>query len=102
MTIIHKSPYEDVEILNVPITEFVLRHADDLSEKPAFIEGTSGRVVTFGELKTLIHGFAGGLASRGFGPGDTLALVTPNLQEYSVAFHGAAVAGGTVTTVRPT
>ncbi len=102
MTIIHKSPYEDVDILNVPITEFVLRHADELSEKPAFIEGASGRVVTFGELKTLIHRFAGGLASRGFGPGDTLALVSPNLPEYAVAFHGAAVAGGTVTTVNPT
>ncbi len=102
MTIIHKSPYEDVDILNVPITEFVLRHADELSEKPAFIEGASGRVVTFGELKTLIHRFAGGLASRGFGSGDTLALVSPNLPEYAVAFHGAAVAGGTVTTVNPT
>ena len=102
MAIIHKSPYEDVEILDVPITEFVLRHADALVDKPAFIEGASGRVVTFGELKNLIHRFAGGLASRGFGPGDTLALVSPNLPEYAVAFHGTAVAGGTVTTVNPT
>ena len=59
MTIIHKSPYDDVEILDVPITEFVLRHAARLSEKPAFIEGASGRIVTFGELKDLIHRFAG-------------------------------------------
>ena len=102
MAIIHKSPYEDVEILDVPITEFVLRHADALVDKPAFIEGASGRVVTFGELKNLIHRFAGGLASRGFGPGDTLDLVSPNLPEYAVAFHGTAVAGGTVTTVNPT
>ncbi|MBG01852.1 MAG: 4-coumarate--CoA ligase family protein [Acidimicrobiaceae bacterium] len=102
MTVIHKSPYEDVEILEVPITEFVLRRADELSDKPAFIEGASGRVVTFGDLKELIHRFAGGLASRGFGPGDTLALVSPNLPEYAVAFHGTAVAGGTVTTVNPT
>ena len=102
MAIIHKSPYEDVEILDVPVTEFVLRHADALEDKPAFIEGASGRVVTFGELKNLIHRFAGGLASRGFGPGDTLALVSPNLPEYAVVFHGTAVAGGTVTTVNPT
>ena len=72
---------------------FVLRHADELSEKPAFIEGASGRVVTFGELKTLIHRFAGGLACRGSSGRDTLALVSPNLQNMPVAFHGAAVAG---------
>lgn len=102
MTIIHQSPYPDVEILDVPITEFVLRLADELSEKPAFIEGSSGRTVTFGELKEQVHRFAGGLAARGFGPGDTLAIVAPNLPEYAVAFHGVAVAGGTVTPVNPT
>ena len=50
----------------------------------------------------MIHRFAGGLAARGFGPGDTLALMAPNVPEYAIVFHGVAVAGGTVTTVNPT
>ena len=102
MTIIHESPLADIDIPDLTVTTFVMRHADNLSDKPAFIEGASGRVVTFGELKEAIHRFAGGLAARGFGPGRTLALVAPNLPEYATVFHGAGVAGGTVTTVNPT
>lgn len=102
MPVIHKSPLPEIEIADVSITDYVLRKADELSEKAAFIEGSSGRVVTFGELKDQIRRFAGGLASRGFTTGSTLALVAPNIPEYAVVFHGCGVAGGTVTTVNPT
>ena len=51
MPVIHKSPLPEIEIADVSITDYVLRKADELSEKAAFIEGSSGRVVTFGELK---------------------------------------------------
>ncbi|MGI9623716.1 MAG: AMP-binding protein [Acidimicrobiales bacterium] len=102
MTIIHKSTLADLTIPEVPITEYVLRRANDLADKPAFIEGASGRVLTFAQMSEAIHRFAGGLAARGFGTDSTLALVAPNLPEYSIVFHGAAVAGGTVTTVNPT
>lgn len=100
--IIHTSPLADVEIPNVPITSYVLRLADTYPDRPALIDGPTGRVTTFGELKHLIHSFAGGLAGRGFGKGDTLGLMAPNIAEYAVVFHGVAVAGGTVTTINPT
>ena len=54
------------------------------------------------ELYDDIRRLAGGLASRGFGPGDVLAIMAPNMPEYAVLFHGAAMAGGTVTTINPT
>ena len=102
MTIIHKSPLPDIEIADVSITDYVLRKADELPDKPAFIDGGNGRVITFSELKDYVQRFAGGLANRGFGVGSTLALVAPNIPEYAVVFHGCGVAGGTVTTVNPT
>ena len=102
MTIIHKSPLPDIEIADVSITDYVLRKADELPDKPAFIDGGNGRVITFSELKDHVRRFAGGLANRGFGVGSTLALVAPNIPEYAVVFHGCGVAGGTVTTVNPT
>ncbi|MCP5025857.1 MAG: 4-coumarate--CoA ligase family protein [Actinomycetia bacterium] len=102
MTIIHGSPLPEVEIPEVPVTEFVLRHAERVPDRPALIDGPSGRTITFGELFDLIHRLAGGLAAKGFGPGSTLALMAPNIPEYAVVFHGAAVAGGVVTTVNPT
>ena len=100
--IVHTSPLPDVEIPQVTVTDYVLRLADTYPDRAALIDGATGRVITFAELKTLVHQFAGGLAERGFGTGDTLALMAPNIPEYAIVFHGVAVAGGTVTTVNPT
>ncbi|MFW2332449.1 AMP-binding protein [Ilumatobacter sp.] len=100
--IIHRSPLADVEIPDVPITEFVMRWADETPDRAAIIDGPSGRTYTFAQLRDLIHRFAGGLAERGFGKGDTLGLMAPNIPEYAIVFHGVAVAGGTITTINPT
>ena len=100
--IIHHSPLPDVEIPEVAITEFVLRRAKEIPDRLALIDGPTGRSYTFAQLSDSIHRFAGGLVAKGFKPGETLALIAPNVPEYAVVFHGVAVAGGTVTTVNPT
>ena len=100
--LIHRSPMPDVAIPDSTITAHVLRHAAELADRPALIDGPSGRTYTFAQLSDAIHRFAGGLAARGFGKGDVLALIAPNIPEYAIVFHGVAVAGGTVTTVNPT
>ena len=96
------SPFAEIEIPDIPITQFVLGRADALADKPALIDGPTGRVLTFAQLKAAIYATAGGLAERGFGKGDVLAILAPNLPEYAVAFHGVALTGGTVTTINPT
>ena len=100
--IIHRSPLPDVEIPEVPVSEYVLRAADTHPDAMAIVDGPTGRGYTFAQLRDMVRRFAGGLQARGFGPGHTLALMAPNLPEYAVVFHGVAVAGGTVTTVNPT
>lgn len=95
------SPLPDVTIPEVPLTEYVLRRASELADHVAMIDGATGQKVTFSELSDKIHSLAGGLQAKGFGPGSTLALLAPNCIDYAVVFHGAAVAGGTVTTVNP-
>ena len=100
--IIHRSPLADVEIPDATITAHVLRRAAAHPDRPALIDGPSGRTFTFAQLSDMIHRFAGGLAARGFGKGDVLGLMAPNIPEYAIVFHGVAVAGGTVTTVNPT
>ena len=92
----------DVEIPDITITEHVLRMVDQLPDRPALVDGPSGRTYTFAQLADLVHRFAGGLRARGFGKGDVVALMAPNAPEYAIVFHGVAVAGGTVTTVNPT
>ncbi|MCF8527748.1 MAG: AMP-binding protein [Candidatus Nanopelagicales bacterium] len=100
--IIHASPLPEMQIPEVTITEFVLKEAARIPDRPALIDGPTGRSYTFGQLSGAIHAFAGGLAARGLGPGDTIGLMSPNIPEFAIVFHGAAVAGVAVSTINPT
>lgn len=99
---IHRSPLADVDIPDLPLAEYVLERAAELGDKPALIDGPTGRVLTYAQLEDQAMRLAGGLQARGFGPGDVLGLMAPNLPEYAVVFLGVALAGGTITTVNPT
>ncbi len=96
---IFSSPLPDVAIPEGDLTSVILGRADELSERPALIDGPSGRTLTFGELKAHVRHFATGLQQRGFNKGDVFAIFCPNVPEYAVAFMGVASAGGINTTV---
>jgi acyl-CoA synthetase (AMP-forming)/AMP-acid ligase II len=98
---VYPSPHPDVEIPDRALTPFLLDRVRELGDRPAFVEGPSGRTVTYADLDRGIHALAGGLAARGFGKGDVFAMYLPNVPEYPIAFHGVALAGGTVTTINP-
>jgi acyl-CoA synthetase (AMP-forming)/AMP-acid ligase II len=100
-TVIFRSPYADVEIPNTTVTSYALRAVDEVTDKIALIDGLTGETTSYGELASQIRRSAGGLAARGFSKGDVLAIYSPNTPAYPVAFHGAAYAGGAVTTVNP-
>src|SRR3984893_14053871 len=86
--------YPDVEIPDVPITEFVLGRAAERGDTPAIVDGPSGRTLTYAQLVDAVRRTAGGLAERGFSKGDVLGIYSPNIPEYAVAFHAAASLGG--------
>jgi acyl-CoA synthetase (AMP-forming)/AMP-acid ligase II len=96
-----RSPLSDIAIPDVPLHTFILEHAGARAEKPALIDGPSGRTITYGELTRGIDALAAGLGARGLEPGGVVGIFSPNLPEYALAFHGIARAGGTVTTVNP-
>src|SRR5258708_352023 len=100
--VIFKSPMPDVMIPNVALTPFVLARAKELGDKVAIVEAASGRAYTYAELAVKVLRFAAGLHARGFRKGDVLAIMSPNLPEYPIAFHGVATAGGVITTLNPT
>src|SRR5947209_2243320 len=99
---IYRSPLPDVDIPDESLTTYVLHRARELEDKPALIDGPTGRILTYAGLDRAVRALAGGLAARGFGHGDVLAVMAPNLPEYAIVFHGVAFAGGTVTTINPT
>ena len=96
-----RSPWPDVVVPDVSITDYVLRHAERLRDRPSMIDGPTGRTLTFGQLADSIRRVATGLAGRGFRKGDVLAIYSPNLPEYAVIFHAVASLGGINTTVNP-
>jgi acyl-CoA synthetase (AMP-forming)/AMP-acid ligase II len=99
---IHRSPLPEVEIPDLPLTSYVLARAAEWNDKPALIDGGSGRALSYGDLDIAVRSLAGGLLASGFANGDVLALMAPNVPEYAVVFHAAAMAGGAVTTINPT
>src|SRR5882672_4706182 len=98
---IFRAPYKEVTIPEVPLTRFVLQRFHEHSDKPALIEGPTGRTITYGELAQAIQRAAAGLAARGFKKGDVLGILSPNLPEYAIAFHAVATLGGITTPINP-
>jgi acyl-CoA synthetase (AMP-forming)/AMP-acid ligase II len=96
-----RSPWPAPPVPETDVTSFVLRHAARLAGRPALIDGASGRVLSYGELAGGIERAAAGLARRGFGRGDVLAMHLPNLPEFPLVLHAALRAGGTVTPASP-
>lgn len=96
-----RSPYADQPVPSQSFTAFVLARAGEWGDKPALIDGPSGRTITYRQLVGAIRLVASSLAKRGFGKGDAFAIYSPNLPEYAIAFHAVASLGGIVTTVNP-
>lgn len=95
-----KSPFADVEIPNVSLYDFVfgdLSAAD--AARTAVVDGVSGAETSYGELRGQVLAIAGGIATRGIGIGDVVALHAPNVPAFVAAFHGIIRSGATVTTV---
>jgi acyl-CoA synthetase (AMP-forming)/AMP-acid ligase II len=98
---IFRSALPDVEIPDVSLTSFVLGNAARFGERPALVDGVSGRVTTYAQLCAQVRRAASGLSRRGLIKGDVVAIFSPNLPEYIVAFYAAATLGAIVTPVNP-
>jgi acyl-CoA synthetase (AMP-forming)/AMP-acid ligase II len=96
-----RSPYPDVAIPDLPLPAFVFADTASRASKAALVDGPSGRAITYGQLVDQARRVAGGLAARGFRPGEVFAIYCPNLPEYAVAFYGVLLAGGSNTTINP-
>lgn len=98
---IFTGPFPQVSIPEMPFTQFVFGRAKELADKPALIEGPTGRVITYAELDGSIKRVAASLAQRGFEKGDVFGILSPNLPEYAIMFHAVASLGGVNTPINP-
>jgi len=98
---IFRAPEPDLAIPEVALTPFLLERAKGRGDKAAFIDGPSGRTLTYEQWASAVRRASAGFARRGLAKGDVVAICSPNLPEYAVAFHAVALAGGIVTTINP-
>jgi acyl-CoA synthetase (AMP-forming)/AMP-acid ligase II len=98
---IFRGSYPEVTIPDIALTPFVLARARELGEKPALVDGVTGRATSYAQLDESVRRVAASLSTRGCGKGDVLAILSPNTVEYPVAFHAAALVGAIVTTINP-
>jgi acyl-CoA synthetase (AMP-forming)/AMP-acid ligase II len=98
---IFTSPYADVDIPDVSLPHFIMERMAAYGDKPALIDGPTGRTITYAQLRAAIRRVASGLYQRGLRKGDVFAIYSPNLPEYVVAFHAVLLAGGVLTTLNP-
>jgi amino acid adenylation domain-containing protein len=83
-----------------PIGEDLRAAAGRDSDRAAVI-GTE-RTLSYGELDQLADGVAAGLAERGVGRGDRVAIVLPNGIEAAIAIYGVLRAGAAFSPLNPT
>jgi acyl-CoA synthetase (AMP-forming)/AMP-acid ligase II len=96
-----RSPYAPVEVGGTTLHQLVLEAAARSGDRPALVDAPSGTAVGYRRLAERVRGVAAGLATRGFRPGDVLALWAPNLPQWAGVALGAMAAGGTVTGANP-
>jgi acyl-CoA synthetase (AMP-forming)/AMP-acid ligase II len=98
---IFKGPYPDITIPETALTPFAMHRAKELADKPALIDGPTGRKVTYQQLADSISIAAYNLSQRGFIKGDVFGILSSNCPEYAIAFHAVATLGGIVTPINP-
>jgi acyl-CoA synthetase (AMP-forming)/AMP-acid ligase II len=99
--VIQRSPYPDVEIPELSVTEYVIGPAAARGDATAIIDGITDERTTYAELSDRVAAAARAIAQLGVGQGDVVALMSRNQPAYIIAFHGAIAAGGSVTPLNP-
>ena len=98
---IFASPWPPLQHAPACVADAVLGAARQFGDKPALIEGETGRTLSY---RQLVHGaerVAAGLAQAGLEPGQPLALALPNSIDFALAFFGAMRAGAWVVPINP-
>lgn len=98
---IFRSPHAPVAIPEISITDYILSSASSHGTKPALIDGTTGRTITYSQFGPMVHQLAAGFARYGVKKGESFAIYCPNLPEYVAAFHAITKLGASVTMVPP-
>ena len=75
------------------IYDAINRNARCFGKKPAWLEVTDGREITFGQLKDMVDHLAKGLQDAGLNKGEVIGVMGKNSLEYFLLFGAASALG---------
>lgn len=81
---------------NLTLYDIIRRNARLYPDRPAWLETSTGRRMTFGDYKTAVDRRAAGLSAAGFQKGDRIGVIGRNCIDYMVLYGAAAALGGIV------
>ena len=88
-------PYED----QGSVADLLREAADASPERTALVCGSER--ISYAELAERAERLAGGLAARGFGPGDPIALALGNTPAFAISFFAIGMLGGVAVPLNP-
>jgi acyl-CoA synthetase (AMP-forming)/AMP-acid ligase II len=97
----YRSPYPDITVPDITLTEQVFSNALNTPDAIAMADGLTGRTITYGALLEQIRRTAAGLAARGIKKGDVVSLWSPSVPEWPVVFFAVVKLGAIVHTSNP-
>ena len=96
-----RAPEPPLSIPDVSVTALLLDRAARYGDKPAFIDGPSGRTLTYAEWYRSVGIAASGLRRLGVTKGDVVGICSPNVPEFTVVFHAMTLLGAVPTLASP-
>ncbi|XP_071104843.1 uncharacterized protein [Haliotis cracherodii] len=95
------SPHPPVDIPDLPFAEFVMSKYSEFGDLKAVLDATSGRTLTFRELKESVFRLGSGLTRLGVRKGDRVLLFSTNCPEYLITMVACSAIGAVISTSNP-
>ncbi|CAK1582566.1 unnamed protein product [Parnassius mnemosyne] len=96
------SPFNDIQLPSLNVTEYIWQNLDKWANKPATICGITNRSYTYNELYKYSRKFAVKLRTQwDISEGDVTCIMMSNNPEYAIVTLGSLEAGAAVTTINP-
>jgi acyl-CoA synthetase (AMP-forming)/AMP-acid ligase II len=95
------SPWPSPTVPDTSLPGFVMRDWTGRGDKPALVDASGGRTVSYADLAFHVSAVAAGLSRHGLRAGEVFALCCPNSPDFAIAYYAVLRAGGTVTTLSP-
>ncbi|KAL1554074.1 4-coumarate--CoA ligase 1 [Salvia divinorum] len=100
--LIFRSKLPDIYIpKHLPLHSYCFENISKYRTKPCLINGGTGDVYTYDEVKALSRRAGAGLCHLGLRHGDTVMILLPNSPEFVFAFLGASYIGAVSTMANP-